>query len=99
MTREAGALLEEVTAQENDAPDGPAQIDRAKQVGTAGVAARTLSSDGIWADTVLDSVPPLLSGGYKLSGAGRETNSAGSEGFTQQETVNGRFSQQGWELP
>jgi hypothetical protein len=96
MMREIGDLLKGVIAQANDTA---ALRDRAKQVGTACAATRTLSSNGIRDDTVLDSVPPLLPGCYTVSGTGSETDSAGSKGVTQQETVNGRFGQQGWEFP
>ncbi len=99
MTREVGVLLEEVIAQGNDTAGGLAHRDWTKHVGTALAVTHTLSSGSIRVNTMIDSVPPLLLGGYKVSDSGRELDSARSEGFTQQKTVKGHLSQQGREFP
>ncbi len=87
MTREVGVLLEEVIAQVNDTVGGLAPRDGTKHVGTALAVHHTLSSGSIRVNTMMDSVPPLLLGGYKVSDSSRELDRTGSEGFTQQKTV------------
>lgn len=95
MTTEVGVLIEKAIARANDTTGGLANVDWTKHVGTALAVSHMLSSGSVRVNTMIDSAPPLLFGGYKASGSSQELDNAGQEEFTQQKTINVHISQHG----